>query len=517
MILKNLIRAVLILTIVVSMVIPGAYAKQNAKPMPIIAPAPISAESQLEMMASVSVVDVKDGIVSLEIAFYLTNNGYKDVDLTFNTSQKFDYWITGDNFSYHYADGKAFLQVITPLHLKAGQTVKLGTDRVNVPYGTYELSAYLVGYRLVSVGGKLVLEESVLQDTYGAVFKSYEDIYNALQITASVKSYVVKEGDDIVAIDFYVKNTSSDEIVLSGFAFNLDILGGHASYMAYTSQYDKDQYLHFVADGTLTLAPGEEKLVASFRWDQNANVRSGQTAAVVPTYQDSMFAKGQIDYYPTYIVVLKNKPFTLSVGKFSVEVPATRYHMAFPLYIEKEVAIGDVPQWLEKYVKNIEGFIVPTSTKGIDFEAEASRNQVLWGVFMASGLNPVSVVDHVFADIKPYYYMESILQALKEKNIVKGYTDGTVRLLQPVTRAEATALMIRVLENVYDVKFDLMKRACHTFKDMTGNEWYAKYVCYAEWIGLVSGYPDGTFRGSDHIKVAEIAKMLGVMYSVINR
>jgi hypothetical protein len=136
---------------------------------------------------------------------------------------------------------------------------------------------------------------------------------------------------------------------------------------------------------------------------------------------------------------------------------------------------------------------------------------------MASGLEPISVVDRVFADVRPYYYMESVLQTLKDKGIVVGYPDGTVRLLQSVTRAESVVLMIRVLEKIYNFNFDMMKRPCRLFKDMTGNEWYAKYVCYGEWIGLVSGYPDGTFRGRNHVKVSELAKMLGVLYKTTSK
>ncbi|UZN23693.1 hypothetical protein GM182_07540 [bacterium 3DAC] len=518
----NMMKVLLVFSIVVSMIIPSSYAYDKSTSMPLV-PAPHSGPMSLEMTASVSVVDMQDDSVSLKIAFYLKIKGENDVELTFNTSQRFDYWLKGNDFSYHYADGKMFLQVITPVHVKAGETISLGSDTVTVPYGVYQLDAKLMAGKGIGISGIIDARKSILQKTKRPNFTPLTDVYRSFQIQADVKSYIITDGAT-VAIDFYVKNVGNSTLSVSGFHFDLDILGGHASYMAYTSQYDKDQYLHFISGGMLTLAPGEQVLVASFRWDQNANVRSGRASDVRPasiekpqSYKMAVPMENRPDYYPTYIVILKNQPFQLKVDGLTIQVPSAKYHMAFPLYFEKEMKMTDIPKWLEKYVKDIYGFVVPASKDGIVWDAYATRNQVLWGVFMASGLEPISVVDRVFADVRPYYYMESVLQTLKDKGIVVGYPDGTVRLLRSVTRAESVVLMIRVLEKIYNFNFAMMKRPCRLFKDMTGNEWYAKYVCYGEWIGLVSGYPDGTFRGRNHVKVSELAKMLGVLYKTTSK
>lgn len=45
------------------------------------------------------------------------------------------------------------------------------------------------------------------------------------------------------------------------------------------------------------------------------------------------------------------------------------------------------------------------------------------------------------------------------------------------------------------------------FPDIT-DEWFAPYVCYAKTSGWVSGYPDGTFKPENNVNKAEAIKML---------
>ena len=46
-------------------------------------------------------------------------------------------------------------------------------------------------------------------------------------------------------------------------------------------------------------------------------------------------------------------------------------------------------------------------------------------------------------------------------------------------------------------------------------EWYAKYVCYAKQQGWIAGYPDGTFRPSANVNKAEAIKMLLEVFGVL--
>jgi len=464
------------------------------RPQPIIGIIPISAESDLSMFVKATILDPHDRHMTLALEFFITNKGNSTKVLQFNTSQTFDYWLKGENFSYHYADGKAFLQVITKKKILPGQTISLGTDIIRVPYGVYELNAVLVGHNVGIAGIINATNEAFIKRV--PIFIPFTELYSYLQITASVKKFIVSDNDN-VAIDFYLQNKGKHTIRMSEFPITLDILAGHGAYIGYTSQYDDGKYLHFKTTGTITLKPGEKILLASFKWDQNANVRT--------------FTK-KVSNLPTYIVVIKNKEFLTSMDSIKINIPAGTYHMGLPIFKETDMIISNPPDWLTEYLSNLHELLIP----GNSWNDEATRAQVLWGVFKILHYQPISVIGKTFKDVKIYDHFESILETLKKNDILKGYPDGTVRLQQPITRAEAVTILIRTLEKA-GVHVDETEEMCNSFKDIKGNEWYAKYVCQAKLMGIVNGYPDGTFKANRNVTVAEIVKMLSVVNAIIEK
>lgn len=54
---------------------------------------------------------------------------------------------------------------------------------------------------------------------------------------------------------------------------------------------------------------------------------------------------------------------------------------------------------------------------------------------------------------------------------------------------------------------ELTKLAALTFKDIKGDEWYARHIPTAAYFGVIGGYPDGTFKGSAPVSRAEMAVM----------
>ncbi len=478
---------------------------------PLISPKPTGNGYQeyLHLIPVFKVKDSGEGVNTLEVSFYLKNDG-DPVDLTFNTSQKFDYFIEGDGFSYHFADGKVFLQVITPLHIGKGQKVYLGSDTVKIKDGIYAFRAILMAGKKVEVRGKLKVENGK------AVFISDKDVMSGIRLFADVSSFAVTDGDNVV-FDVYLKNTLSTTVSIHSASLTVDILGGHGSYMAYTSAYDSGKSLKVIPFSG-SLAPGESVKIATFVWDQSANVRTGMGGSA-PTYTKTMGYQPTVGtrYLPYYIVMVKNTDIVLSVSGLDWTIPRASLRLTFPIYRQDEMKYENIPDWLHNYLEGIKGYIIPEAKSGIDMSMPATRRQVMFGVFLASGLKPISVYGYAFSDIRRYDYMESILEALKNYGIVKGYPDGSVKLSSNITRAETVALMIRTMENVFGAKFDLMRRACRVYKDVSGNEWYTKYVCYADWVGLISGYPDGTFKPQNNVKVSEFAKMLSIFKKAVGR
>jgi hypothetical protein len=84
-----------------------------------------------------------------------------------------------------------------------------------------------------------------------------------------------------------------------------------------------------------------------------------------------------------------------------------------------------------------------------------------------------------------------------------GFEDGTVRPNASVTRAEAAMIIFRLVED--PAKYDAVGAF---FSDVAGGSWYAQAVNYLASIGVLEGYPDGTFRPNATITRAELAAVV---------
>jgi uncharacterized repeat protein (TIGR02543 family) len=81
-----------------------------------------------------------------------------------------------------------------------------------------------------------------------------------------------------------------------------------------------------------------------------------------------------------------------------------------------------------------------------------------------------------------------------------GYPDGTVRPERNITRAEIAVIFFRLLAD--DEK--TVPRVSN-FRDVRSGAWYAQAVAYLESLGILLGYPDGTFKPDRPISRAEFA------------
>ena len=82
---------------------------------------------------------------------------------------------------------------------------------------------------------------------------------------------------------------------------------------------------------------------------------------------------------------------------------------------------------------------------------------------------------------------------------ITGYTDGTFRPEQPVSRAE----LVKLIASYFTVE-----GGTSPFPDVPDGHWAAEVVSFAAEEGWVSGYPDGTFRPDAPVSRAEAVKIL---------
>jgi hypothetical protein len=96
-----------------------------------------------------------------------------------------------------------------------------------------------------------------------------------------------------------------------------------------------------------------------------------------------------------------------------------------------------------------------------------------------------------FADIENHWSKDYV-EALVERNILRGYPDGTFRPDARVTRAEFAAMAAAAFD-------PQPRRAAIDFSHVDDHFWAARVITAASAGGYLNGYPDGTFRPQEPV------------------
>ena len=85
---------------------------------------------------------------------------------------------------------------------------------------------------------------------------------------------------------------------------------------------------------------------------------------------------------------------------------------------------------------------------------------------------------------------------------VSGYADNTVRPGNNITREEVASIFYRLLT---DTSRAIYETDTNDFSDVAGDRWSNRAISTLTNAGIISGYPDGTFRPDQTITRAEFA------------
>lgn len=103
-----------------------------------------------------------------------------------------------------------------------------------------------------------------------------------------------------------------------------------------------------------------------------------------------------------------------------------------------------------------------------------------------------------FTDVKAGMWCNRAIATLTNMGIIKGYTDGSFQPNKSITRAELATIIARF------AKLDVNTK---TFSDINGH-WAQKNIELAADNGWINGYEDGTFRPNNNITRAETFAMI---------
>ena len=99
-----------------------------------------------------------------------------------------------------------------------------------------------------------------------------------------------------------------------------------------------------------------------------------------------------------------------------------------------------------------------------------------------------------YTDVDESYWGFKEVAYLSEFGILSGYSDGTFRPNNKITRAE----FVKIAES-----FEALTWGLSPYNDVDGGHWAFRYIVSSAAKGWISGYPDGSFRPNSLISRAE--------------
>ena len=125
---------------------------------------------------------------------------------------------------------------------------------------------------------------------------------------------------------------------------------------------------------------------------------------------------------------------------------------------------------------------------------------------MAAACAATAFAGAAFTDQSSIKVDSKVIDTLTEKNVIKGFEDGSFQPDKAVTRAQMAKMMF-VLRTGSDDAAYYAKDMTDTFTDTVGT-WSNGYVKYCQAYGIVSGKSSTVFAPNAPVTTAEAAKML---------
>jgi len=130
-------------------------------------------------------------------------------------------------------------------------------------------------------------------------------------------------------------------------------------------------------------------------------------------------------------------------------------------------------------------------------ERNVSRAEVAAALTRALGLG-WSDTQPSYPDVPATHWASGYIQIMTDEGIMEGDASGTFRPDAFITRAEAAAVLLRTLK--VEPFHNLL---LSSFNDVPATHWALGYIESMQKYGLITGYPDGTYKPDAHILRSE--------------
>lgn len=109
-------------------------------------------------------------------------------------------------------------------------------------------------------------------------------------------------------------------------------------------------------------------------------------------------------------------------------------------------------------------------------------------------------MDAILTDVAANAWYAKAVNTLASLGVITGYSDGSFRPNDTITRAEFLTILMRMSSGAL--------QSGSSFKDVSTMDWFYTAVAHAVEYGWVNGYADGTFRPNAPISRAEVAAII---------
>lgn len=364
----------------------------------------------------------------------------------------------------------------------------VSVDDLGYTYGindVYTDSNGKVYFWLPETGGDELVTATVNGANYGYIYTRGTNNDDAQTLLAVyVVTFETSGGSSIAQQEKYNNQTADkpDDPTRSGYSFV-----GWYTDTGYTNEYDFTQ----TVIGNITLyakwranSTGSDITYYTLSFNTNggtsiATLRRGSGTSIdLSTYTPTREGYNFTGWY-------SDEDLTTKVTSITMTKNITVYAGWEPE--EEESTIH------EPYLSGYSGTFRPDSSV-----TRAEVAQLLYNISGASGAGT-----NKFSDVSSDKWYYNAVTTLTDDGVISGYTDGSFRPDNEITRAEFVAMVVRYA--------GLSETTGNSFFDISPNHWAAGYIAAATQAGYISGYTDGSFRPDAAITRAEAVTVLNAM------
>lgn len=242
--------------------------------------------------------------------------------------------------------------------------------------------------------------------------------------------------------------------------------------------------------------------------------------------EKSLFLGGQTDVSHAAAVVYDAAtgsfayvPASFLQNEQGVEAVITRNGNSVYAIVKHEQSFSDIPagHWAKKAIDELAGKFLLNGMTETTFAPDRSVTRAEFTMMLTKGLGvvPVREDSHTFTDVRPSDWFAGVVGAASDLSLVNGYEDRSFQPDSMITREQMAVMLDRALSaaGAENPSASILP----SFTDAAGiSVWAKDAVAAVKAAGLLSGYPDGTFRPQAAATRAEAAVVMQYLIQLVS-